>query len=157
VSGGWAVGVLLPFGPLFFRLNYPDQARRSYLFRLATLPCFFLYILLGPGPVLKQRLYKTTQISAQPGSYGMERKSQAKGKTAGPTVEVAPNPEDLRRANIQRFEHLRAWNESLRLKKRDLLRSDTKGNAAYTLELADYNAALATATAERAALWPGTK
>ena len=29
VSAGWGIGVLLPFGPLFFRLNYPELAPLS--------------------------------------------------------------------------------------------------------------------------------
>jgi hypothetical protein len=33
ISAGWAFGVFLPFGPLFFRLNYPEAARNSFLFR----------------------------------------------------------------------------------------------------------------------------
>jgi hypothetical protein len=43
------------------------------------------------------------------------------------------------------------------LKKRDLLHSDVAGNEAYTVELAQYNAALAKATAEKNALWPEKK
>jgi len=42
ISAWWALGVFLPFGPLFFRLNYPEQARNSYLFRVATLMHFWL-------------------------------------------------------------------------------------------------------------------
>src|SRR5438046_9121534 len=49
ISVWWAVGVFLPFGPLLFRLSYPDAARSSYLFRLGTAGCVFLYIVLGPG------------------------------------------------------------------------------------------------------------
>jgi hypothetical protein len=161
VSKGWAFGVLVPFGPLLFRLKYAEEAHRSFMFRLATLPCLFFYILLGPGPAFKQRIWRTTHISLQqPAGYAMEKpKVAAKkaGGTAGPTVEVTPSAAERRLTNSREFEHLRAWNETLRLKKRDLLHSDTAGNFAYAAELAQYNAALDKAKAERAVLWPGTK
>jgi hypothetical protein len=41
------------------------------------------------------------------------------------------------------------WSEALRLKKRDLLHGDVQGNIAYNAEVAQYNAALAKATAEK--------
>src|SRR5204863_402493 len=49
ISARWALGVFLPFGPLFFRLNYPEQARNSYLFRVATLLCIFGFVVMRPG------------------------------------------------------------------------------------------------------------
>src|SRR5437899_11621508 len=49
ISAWWALGVFLPFGPLFFRLNYPEQARNSYLFRVATLICIFGFVVMRPG------------------------------------------------------------------------------------------------------------
>ena len=153
----WAVGIFLPFGPFFFRLNYPEEARRSWLFRLATLPCLFLYLILGPGPSYKQHLDRVTRISAQPGSYRMEqRKSLPTPRPSGhgPTVETTPSVEERRATNTREFERLRTWNETLRLKKRDLLHSDTDGNIAYTAELAQYTAALEKTKAERAVLWP---
>src|SRR5204862_891516 len=54
ISWRWGVGVLLPFGPLAFRRNYPDHARPARPLRLATIPCFFLYILIGPGNAFTQ-------------------------------------------------------------------------------------------------------
>lgn len=155
VSKGWAVGVLLPFGPVLFRLNYPEDARPSFMFRLATLPCFFLYVLLGPGPALKHDIWKSTHISAQPKGYAVEKKAKRGAKPGGPTVDLAPTLEERRAGNTREFARLRAWNDALRLKKRDLLHSDIAGNAAYTAELAEYNAALARANAERAEVWPG--
>jgi len=157
ISVAWGVGVFLPFGPLFFRLNYPDQAQRSRLFRLATLPCFFLYLVLGPGPAYRHYLTRATNISAQPSGYAMEKPhfwSKQTPKMPGPQVEVTPSLEDRRLTNTQQFEKLRSWDAALRLKKRDLLHSDTAGNQAYSLELEQYKAALQNATAERTALWP---
>jgi hypothetical protein len=75
----------------------------------------------------------------------------------GPKIELTPSLDDRRTVNTQEFGHLRAWAESLRLKKRDLLHSDTEGNLRYTAEFAQYNAALAKATAERSAIWPSAK
>ncbi len=159
VSGAWAVGVLLPFGPILFRLNYPEDAYRSRMFRIATLPCFFLYIILGPGPSFRQHLLKTTQISVQPVSYGMEKPKASPKRAAapGPSVELTPSTEERRISNTREFERLRPWGEALRLKKRDLLHSDTAGNATYAAEFAQYTLALETAKAERSVLWPPAK
>jgi hypothetical protein len=76
---------------------------------------------------------------------------------SGPKVELTPGVEERRTANTREFERLRAWSDALRLRKRDLLHSDTEGNRAYELELAQYNAALEKANTERSALWPAAK
>jgi hypothetical protein len=157
ISAGWAVGVFLPFGPLFFRLNYPDQAERARLFRLAALPCFFVYMVLGPGPAFRHHLTRATNISAQPVGYAAEKghsRSSKSGKPGDPKVELAPSVEDRRSTNTQEFEKLRRWDAALHLKKRDLLHSDTAGNQVYALELEQYTTALQKATAERTTLWP---
>ena len=148
ISIGWAFGVLLPFGPLFFRLNYPDEARSSFYWRLATLPCFGLFFLLGSGP---QNFYTHNK------SWARENAKTMPTSTTGYAMEKPADPEEQRQANVKEFERLRAWNEALKLKKRDLLHSDVEGTAAYNKELAEYNAAAAKATAERAALWPAAK
>ena len=44
----WALGVFLPFGPLFFRLSYPDLAPTSRYFRLTVLPCILACVYLQP-------------------------------------------------------------------------------------------------------------
>lgn len=155
IGAGWAVGVLLPFGPVLFRLNYPEEARSSRMFRLATLPCFFLYIMLGPGPAYQHYIHRVTNISPQTLGYGSEKRKASGGQ--GPVVQTAPTIEERRASNAQEFEHLRVWGEALRLKKRDLLHSDTAGNVAYAAELAQYNATLEKAKAERLAIWPSTK
>ena len=69
---------------------------------------------------------------------------------------AAPTLQDRRAANAKELQRLTEWSEALRLKKRDLLRSDVQGNIAYNAEVTEYNAALAKATADKNALW-GTK
>ncbi len=68
-----------------------------------------------------------------------------------------PTAEQRRDANQREFERLNTWSQSLRLKKRDLLHSDVKGNVAYDAELAQYEAALTKATAEKQALYGSAK
>ena len=75
----------------------------------------------------------------------------------GPSVELTPSTEERRISNTREFEHLRTWGEALRLKKRDLLHSDTAGNATYAAEFAQYTTALEKAKAERSVLWPPGK
>jgi hypothetical protein len=67
-------------------------------------------------------------------------------------VELKPSLAERQAVNNAEFERLRAWSEKLRLQKRDLLHSDEEGNRAYNLELAQYNAALEKASAEKASL-----
>ena len=148
ISGWWILGVLLPFGPLFFRLSYPDEARRSIYFRYATVACLGAYLIMGPGPMLTYRSHKNFKVSSpelRPAmGYAIEK----------PAAKPAPTPSlELRRAvNAQDFESLRRWSEQLRLRKRDLLHSDVEGNRQYTVDLALYEEALAKATSERQAL-----
>lgn len=161
VSVWWGIGVFVPFGPLLFRLNYPDAEQRSRMFRLAALPCFFLYILLGPGAgQLTYFHHKTKDVQPPrgfPPQYAMEVSSKNKTTARAPQIETAPSLEKRRAANAQEFVRLNAWKEALRLRKRDLLHSDIPGNEAYTVELAQYNAAFAKANAERSVLWPAAK
>jgi hypothetical protein len=143
ISGWWVVGVFLPFGPLFFRLNYPEEARRSMIFRLATLPCIFIYLLIGYGPTtLSYYKRKSPRTFPPPSSQQI---AYAMGKRA-------PSLEERRAANAKEFERLSKLGEELRLRKRDLLHSDVQGNRAYVVDLALYNQALAKATAEKNAL-----
>jgi len=147
VSVWWAFGVWLPFGPLLFRLSYPDLARSSMIFRFATLPCLFFYFVLGPGSSYHHRFSNLTQrSSAPPGRYSLEAKAR---NSSGPVVDPSPSVEDRRVANFREFQRLYAWSEALKFRKRDLLHSDTEGNRAYEIELAQYQAALAKANAER--------
>ena len=154
ISGWWALGVFLPFGPLFFRLNYPEQARNSYLFRVATLLCIFGFVVMRPGLSLSMhdghRTASSPQRSKQPVGYAMEKPGSL--KSANVAARVTPSLEQRRAVNATEFERLRGLEEQLRLRKRDLLHSDTEGNRVYEIDLASYNDALAKATAEKNAL-----
>ena len=146
ISGWWVVGVWLPFGPLFFRLSYPEEARRSMMFRMATLPCLFLYLIMGPGPTLsyyKRKSFKPHPPQSAQLAYAIEKPAVA----ASP-----PSLGERQAANAAELERLRKWSEALRLQKRDLLHSDVEGNRVYVVDLALYNQALAKATAEKNAL-----
>ena len=77
ISAWWALGVFLPFGPLFFRVNYPEQARNSYLFRVATLLCIFGFVVMRPGLNFSPRGSHRTTSFAPPAKqtvgYAMEK------------------------------------------------------------------------------------
>jgi len=159
VSVWWALGVLLPFGPLVFRLNYPDLARSSMLFRFATLPCLFLYFVLGPGPSYRHHFSKVRSTEHAPKWFGFEwhNSKTQKSKPSGSPVDLAAQIEERRSANFREFRRLEAWSAALKLRKRDLLHSDTEGNRLYEIELGQYNAALAKASAEKDVLARLTK
>src|SRR5205823_1045032 len=146
VSVWWGLGIFLPFGPLVFRLSYADLAPLSKTFRLIALPCILAYFVLRPGPPDYDKFFKRKPVPSAPANhFGLEKISTAIG---------APSLEQRRLANANEFERLNAWSETLRIKKRDLLRSDVQGNIAYNAEVAEYNAALKKATDERNATWP---
>jgi hypothetical protein len=154
IGAWWALGIFLPFGPLFFRLNYPEQARNSYLFRVATLLCIFGFVVMRPGLSLSAyNSHRTTSFPPrpnQPVGYAMEQ--AATSKKVNVASAVTPSAEQRRAANATELERLRGVEEQLRLRKRDLLHSDTEGNRLYAVDLASYNDALAKATAEKNAL-----
>jgi len=156
ISKKWGFGVFLPFGPLLFRLTFPDEVGRARMFQLATLPCFFFYILLSP------QLIPSTRVGfVRFGPPGQEKYALVAGsytlKFGGYGSEPArekpaSSPAERRVANNHEFERLRLWSEKLRLRKRDLLNSDTQGAVAYNQDASDYNAALDKANAEKVAL-----
>lgn len=152
ISAGWAFGVFLPFGPLFFRLSYPDEARNSYLFRVATLLCVLGFVIYQPRMTLRMpKMHLTAaspRLSKQTVGYAMEKPDASKNPNAVPT----PTLEQRRAANTTELERLRGVEAELKLRKRDLLHSDTEGNRAYAIDLASYNEALTKATAEKNAL-----
>jgi hypothetical protein len=154
ISGWWALGVFLPFGPLFFRLNYPEQARNSYLFRVATLLCIFGFVVTGPGLRLSMHQGDHTTSSPQwpkqPVGYAMEKPGSL--KSANVAARVTPSLEQRRAANLAELERLRGVDAELKLRKRDLLHSDIEGNRVYTIDFAACSDALAKATAEKNAL-----
>jgi len=145
------LGIFLPFGPLLFRLSYPDLAPLSRTFRLIALPCILAYFVLRPGPPNYDKFFKYKSdkpvASAPANHYGLEKITK---------VVAAPSLYDRRVANSKELQRLAEWEAALRLKKRDLLHSDVKGNRAYNAEVAEYNAALTKATAEKNAVWPQT-
>lgn len=144
VSVWWGIGVFLPFGPLLFRLNYPDLAPTSRYFRLAVLPCLLAYYVFQPSGFSSLRrleMLKSSKEAAAPTDHYATQSS------------AQPTAEQRRDANQREFQRLNAWNASLRLKKRDLLHSDVQGNIAYDAELGQYEAALAKATAEKKAIY----
>ncbi len=148
ISIWWGLGIFLPFGPLLFRLNYPDLAPLSKTFRLVALPCILAYFVLRPGAMSGSqfdKFFKHKEVPSGPANhYGLEKAPQK-----GPV----PSLVNRRLANNRELERLNAWSAALRLKKRDLLRSDVAGNEAYMVELTQYNAALKKATDERNSLW----
>jgi hypothetical protein len=152
VSVGWGLGIFLPFGPLLFRLSYPDLAPLSKTFRLVALPCILAYFVLRPAPLSGSnfdKFFKHGPVPSAPANhYGLEKVSKPV---------AAPSLDQRRAINATEMERLTEWSQALRLKKRDLLHSDTQGNIAYNAEVAEYNAALAKATAEKSALWPPKK
>jgi hypothetical protein len=153
ISAWWALGVFLPFGPLFFRLNYPEQARNSFLFRVATLLCIFGFVVMRPGlnfsPGGSHRTTLFAPQAKQTVGYAMEKPVPSKKTNS---AAAAPTLDQRCAANAKELERLRDVNEQLRLRKRDLLHSDSEGNRVYAIDLASYNEALAKATAEKNAL-----
>jgi hypothetical protein len=152
ISVWWGLGIFLPFGPLLFRLNYPDLAPLSKTFRLIALPCILAYFVLRPGPLSGShfdQFFKHKEVPSGPANhYGLEKT---------PRKAAASSLADRRVASNLEFERLNAWYAALRLKRRDLLRSDVAGNEAYMVELTQYNAALKKATDERNSLWEQKK
>jgi hypothetical protein len=156
ISASWAFGVFLPFGPVFFRLNYPEEARNSYIFRVATLACFFGFIIYEPRMTLHMPKIHPTAASPQPSKqtvgYAIEKPGTSKKVTGSSAPAPTPALADRRAANTTELERLRGIESELKLRKRDLLHSDAEGNRVYAIDLASYNEALAKATTEKNAL-----
>lgn len=152
VSVWWGLGIFLPFGPLLFRLSYPDLAPMSRTFRLFAIPCILAYMVLRPGPLTGSsynQFFKHKDVPAAPADhYGLEKVNKTP-KASAPT-----SLQERRVANAKEMERLTAWAESLHVKQRDLLHSDVEGTKAFNAEVAEYNTALAKATAEQKAVWP---
>ncbi|HEY6070396.1 MAG TPA: hypothetical protein VIU85_03400 [Chthoniobacterales bacterium] len=148
VSIWWGFGIFLPFGPMLFRMNYPDVAPLSRTFRLFALPCILAYFVLGPGSLPgRSDFFKQKDVPSAPANhYGLEKSSKTFGSSS--------NLDARRTANAKEMERLTAWAETLHVKKRDLLRSDAEGTKAFNNEVGEFNTALAKATAEQAAIWP---
>ena len=148
VSVWWGLGVLLPFGPLLFRLSHPDAAPTSRYFRLAAFPCLLAFFVFQPdgfSALHRHGFLKSANAPAAPSSsYALEKTP----------------PSDLKKrlvASERELKRLDSWSIQLRLKKRDILRSDVQGNIAYNAERAQYEAALVKAMAEKNALYGSKK
>jgi hypothetical protein len=154
INAGWAFGVFLPFGPLFFRLNYPDQARNSYFFRVATLLCVFGFVIYQPRTLHLPGLHHTgtSRQAKQTVGYAMEKAGASKKVPSTPVPAPTPSLAERRAANAAELQRLSGVEAELKLRKRDLLHSDTEGNRVYAVDLAAYNDALAKATAEKNAI-----
>lgn len=153
ISKKWGLGVLLPFGPMFFRIKYPDEVRRARAFQLATLPCIFIYVIISP------ELIPSTQVGlTRIGPPGQQKYALIAGGHTFSFGGYASEPvskkslTERRQANVGEFERLRIWSEKLRLRKRDLLNADEAGALAYNRDASDYNTALDKANAEKFAL-----
>ena len=91
-------------------------------------------------------------------AYAKEHKAPtSRTQKAAPAPAATPSLEARRDANVKEFEGLRKWGDALRLRKRDLLRSDIEGNRSYDLDFTLYNDALAKATAQRSVIFPTAK
>jgi hypothetical protein len=153
ISKKWGFGVFLPFGPMFFRIRYPDEVRRARMFQLATLPCIFIYVMVSP------ELIPSTRVAvARVGPPGHQKYALIAGShtfTFGGYASEPVSKKSLlerRQTNVDEFERLRVWSEKLRLRKRDLLNADEEGAIAYNRDASDYNAALDRANVEKFAL-----
>src|ERR1041384_1928846 len=118
ISKKWGFAVFIPFGPLFFRLNYPDEARRARLFQLATLPCIFLYVMTSNemlpsthvgfvrmGPPGQQHLaFSAGSFSFKIPGFGTEKAAAAN----------QPSVEERRAANDREFQRLSKVSEEVR-------------------------------------------
>jgi len=169
VGPWWGFGVLLPFGPIVFRLKYPAEAKQAWIFSVATLGLILASVLASPQILPAARAGLTKSVNSGKGkwhipfaSYFLGHSKPAIGSNifdpskpkdlSAPKPAPTPSVEERRQSNSKELADLRAWNERLKLKKRDLLHSDTEGNRMYAIEVESYNAAVNKATAERTAL-----
>ena len=110
----------------------------------------FGFVVMRPGLNFSLRGgHRTTSLvpqAKQTVGYAIEKPVTSKK----PSPSVAPTLTlDQRRAtNAKELERLHEVEEQPKLRKRDLLHSDTEGNRLYAIDLASYNDALAKATAE---------
>ena len=150
ISGWWALGIFLPFGPTLFRLNYPEAARSSFMFRVATLICVFLFVLLGPaGHIHSTHKLSTSKPGGMVSGFASEFGHQI-SRLSTKFEKIDPQTIPARRAaNDQEFARLKKWDEVLRARKAELLASDVEGNRAYDIDLAEYKTSLANANAEK--------
>src|SRR5262249_5150613 len=136
---------LLPFGPLLFRLSYPERAARARIFGLISLPCYLGFFAFGSGLSMLSfgEIEKDFAETSQTVGYASENTDATK---------VADSTSGRRTANEAEFPRLHGWSEKLVATKRDLLNSDVEGTRRYNEDAAKFNAALTAANAEKAKL-----
>ncbi len=158
ISVWWGLGIFIPFGPMVFRLYYPDEARRARIFGLAALALAFFYVMAAPSIVPINRFGMPKAARAEKGEakkFSLPFKDRlffGAKPTPAPTPAPTPTLAQRRATNAHELAELRNWNDQLHVQKRDLLHSDVEGNRRYEVELASYNAAYTKAVAERNAL-----
>jgi hypothetical protein len=166
ISLWWGIGVFIPFGPIVFRLKYPAEAKQAWIFSVATLGLTLGCVLASPQILPTARAGLAKSVNSAKGQWHIPFASYFPGhskpaigsnifdpsKPKDLSAPKPPNVEERRQSNSKELADLRAWNERLKLKKRDLLHSDTEGNRMYAIEIDSYNAALNKATAEHTAL-----
>ena len=106
---------------------------------------------LNFSPRGSHRMTSFAPQTKQPVGYAMEKPVSSKktnSVSAAPTHSVAQR----RAANAIELERLHGLEAELKLRKRDLLHTDTEGARLYAIDLAAYNEALSKATAEKNAL-----
>jgi hypothetical protein len=155
VSKKWGFGVFFPLGPLFFRISHPDDAGKGRGFRLATLPCMFLYVITSPEILPSTRVGLVRMGPPERQYYALAAGSYSLKLPGFGTEAAAPaqlSVESRRAANDREFQRLRGLSEQLRIRKRDLLNSDDEGARIYNQMANDYNAALDKYNAEKFSL-----
>ena len=101
VSVWWGLGIFLPFGPMLFRISYPDLAPWSRTFRLIALPCILAYFVIRPGAPDYDKFFKQKPVPSAPANhYALEKVSKV----------MASSVEKRREANEKEFARLAAWN-----------------------------------------------
>ena len=160
VSKRWGFGIFLPFGPYFFRRQYPEDVQRARMFQLAAIPFVFIYVLVSP------ELIPDTRVAfVRVGPPGQEKLALSLGghvfggggaiasrATEMPQQQPTASLEERRVALEREMKRLGQWSETLRIRRRDLLKSDVEGARAYDRDAIAYNAALAKANEESMAL-----
>ena len=121
---------------------------------MATLLCVFGFVVCNRGlnftrqdssdGVIPAAIEANSRICD--GKAGLFKKDEPAAAAPTPTLE------QRRATNAKELERLHGVEEQLKLRKRDLLHSDTEGNRLYAIDLASYNDALAKATTEKNAL-----
>ncbi len=161
VSKRWGFGIFLPFGPYFFRRQYPDDVQLARKFQLAAIPCVFLYVLISPEMIPDTRVafirvgppgQEKLALSLGGHVFGGGGSSVSTALTEAKAEQPTFSPEERRIAHEREMKRLTDWSEALRIRRRDLLKSDVEGARAYDRDATAYNEALAKANHESMAL-----